>query len=114
MTSLERIDEHTSPMKFNGNIFSQSTRAPLSTLRMHAVRIEDRPIPETVDISLPPSLSPTPDATPFSQSSLNELEPLHETPAVNASQEQVSETQVQQTPPAIPPKSPLRGAKKTN
>ncbi|KAG9576520.1 hypothetical protein KCU77_g14643, partial [Aureobasidium melanogenum] len=101
-------------MKLNENIFSQSTQGPLSPLRMHAVHIEDRPIPETVDIFLTPSPSPTPDATPFSQSSLNELEPLHETPAVNASREQASETQVQQTPPVIPPKTPLRGAKKTN
>ncbi|KAH0151488.1 hypothetical protein KCU67_g10243, partial [Aureobasidium melanogenum] len=101
-------------MKFNENIFSQSTQGPLSPLRMHAVHIEDRPTLETVEIPLTPSPLPTPDATPFSQSSLNEKEPLHQTPAVDASQEQASENQVQQTPPAIPPKSPLRGAKKTN
>lgn len=114
MTSLERIDEHTSPVKFNENIFSQSIQGTLSPLKMHAVHVEERSNLESGDISLTPSPSPTPNPTPFSQSSLDELQPLHRTPAKNASEGQDSINQMRQTPPAIPPKSPLRGAKKSN
>lgn len=114
MNSLERVDEHPSPVEFNQNIFSQSTHETLSPLKMHAVHIEDHPIPESGDISMTPSPSPTPNATPFSETSQNELAPLRKTSAMGALHQQTQEDQMQQIPPAIPLKSPLRGAKKKN
>ncbi|KAG9948038.1 hypothetical protein KCU85_g5322, partial [Aureobasidium melanogenum] len=114
MTSVERIDEHLSQIKFNEDIFHKSTQETPSPLKIHAVHVEDHPIPETIDISLPPSPSPALDNTPITQSSSDELESLHQTPVVDATEEQVPETKMQQKPPAILPKSPLRGAKKTN
>lgn len=114
MTSLERIDEHTSPVEFNENIFSQSIQGTLSPLKMHALHVKERANLESGDITLTPSPSPTPNATPISQSSRDELQPLHRTPARSVSGEQESVNKMQQASPAIPPKSPLRGAKKSN
>ncbi|KAH0372932.1 hypothetical protein KCU65_g862, partial [Aureobasidium melanogenum] len=114
MTTVQRFDEHSSPVKFNEAIFGQSTQTALSPLKMHAVHVEERPIPEVVDSSLPPTPSPKINVTLIAQSSSDELESLHTTPAENATEEKVSEDQLQQKPPPIPPKSPLRGAKKTN
>ncbi|KAG9686507.1 hypothetical protein KCU95_g7766, partial [Aureobasidium melanogenum] len=114
MTSVERVDEHSSQIKFNEDIFHTSTQETLSPLKIHAVHVEDRPIPETIDISPPPSPSPPLDNTPITRTSTDELESFDKAPVVDATEEQVSENQMQQKPPAIPPKSPLRGAKKTN
>ncbi|KAK6004165.1 hypothetical protein QM012_009015 [Aureobasidium pullulans] len=121
MTSLdphteELVDKAMSPKQFNENIFSQSLQGLVSPLKMHAVHIEHQPVPAGGDISLTssPWQTTTPNATPVSQSSLNQLEPLQKIPATIVLEEQVTEDQGQQTPPPIPPKSPLRGAKKIN
>lgn len=115
MTSLGRVDENPSPAKFNENIFSQSTHGALSPLKMHAVHIGERSDSERGDMSLIPSPSPLPtsSATPFSQSSLNELEPPHINRSMKVSNERASQDRMQQKLPAIPPKSPLRGAKES-
>ncbi|KAH0350898.1 hypothetical protein KCU81_g2205, partial [Aureobasidium melanogenum] len=114
MTSVERVDEHSSQIKFNEDIFHKSTQETPSPLKIHAVHVEDRLIPETIDISPPPSPSPPLDNTPITRTSTDELESFDKAPVVDATEEQVPENQIQQKPPAIPPKSPLRGAKKIN
>ncbi|CAD0113125.1 unnamed protein product [Aureobasidium uvarum] len=113
MTSLNLqrpVNKHSTPNNFNDNMLSQSYPMMPSPLKMHTVHIENRPNPERVDISLPPSPTPTPNETPLTQSSQSDQEPLQKV----TMEEQPSESRAQQSPPAIPPKSPHRGAKKTN
>ncbi|KAI4719163.1 hypothetical protein E4T48_04692 [Aureobasidium sp. EXF-10727] len=111
MTSLNLqrpVNKHSTPDSFNGNMLSQPYPAMPSPLKMHTVHVENPPNPEPVDISLPPS--PTPNDTPVTQKSQNELEPLQKVTIKG----QTPGTSTQQSPPTIPPKSPHRGAKKSN
>lgn len=126
MTSLNLQtppNEHTTPVQTTENFFKQFHSAKLSPLKMnpvhhetrfedlcHPIQYEDPPSnPERVDISLPPS--PAVSGTPMTQSSPDELEPLH---SKTLPKEQSEPKGEEQSPPTIPPKNPRRGVKKRN
>ncbi|KAI5207544.1 hypothetical protein AUEXF2481DRAFT_36429 [Aureobasidium subglaciale EXF-2481] len=124
MTSLN-LQRLISPMALSKEdaLIPSSPIMP-APLKMHSVLVETRPLPEAVDISLPPSPmtegpspmteGPSPINPSPIESDENEHKPLRKSSALETLRELNAAEQKKQQAPAIPPKSAHRGAKKTS